>query len=105
MQIHHHICCLISGEADRGHTSVGPAFLNHGPDQISTLVVANQQRADKVRSFRPAIGMLAVAIGAGLLENGGSAFGILLFQRILPHPGNGPPPVNNLCLRRPAAQP
>lgn len=58
--------------------------------------MANQQRPDKVWSLGSAVGILAVAIGAGLLEDGGPALGIFLLQRALPHPGNGSLPVNDL---------
>jgi hypothetical protein len=105
MQIRDYVRSLISRKAYGRHAAVRPTFLDDRPDQISTLVMANQQRSDKIRSFRPAVGVLAVAISAGLLKNGGSAFGIFLFQRIFPHPGNGSLPVNNLPLRRSTAQP
>jgi hypothetical protein len=45
-----------------------------------------------------------VAVGAGLLENGGSAFGIFLLQRILPPPGNGSLAVHKLRDRTAEAQ-
>jgi hypothetical protein len=38
------------------------------------------------------------------LEDGGSAFGIFLLQRILPHPGNRSLPVSNLRDRQPTAK-
>jgi hypothetical protein len=55
--------------------------------------MTNQQGTDQVRSLRAAIGILAMAEGAGLLKNGGSALGVFLLQRILPHPGNGTLPI------------
>jgi hypothetical protein len=38
------------------------------------------------------------------LENGGPTFGVFMLQRILPHPGNGSLPVNDLRLHWLAAQ-